>query len=67
MEEKPTWKNTLNYDLGLWSLLSDFVAAAASVAYPYALWHDGRIYAYTRDKYGNLITESTDYVLEDLD
>ncbi|HNC59244.1 MAG TPA: hypothetical protein PLP33_27705 [Leptospiraceae bacterium] len=65
--EKPSWKNTLNYENGIWSFLSDFIAAAACVGYPYAAWHDNKVYTYTRDKHGNLVTESTGFTLEDLD
>jgi hypothetical protein len=63
---KPTWKNTLYYDNGIWLFLSDFVAAACSVGYPFALWHDGKVYTYTRDKYNFLVVEPTEFTEADV-
>lgn len=67
MTQKPSWSNTLNFDHKVWTTLYDFVAAADSAGYPFAVWHDTKIYTYSRDKYGALVIEPTDFTEYDLD
>ena len=70
--ERPTWKNTLNYNHGIYANLIDVLHAASSVGYPYFSWHDGRIHKVGKEYsskgvFRNLYAESTEYTIEMLD
>lgn len=64
---KPIWKNTLNVDVTFVKFLSDLIAFAASLGYPYVLWRDNQVYTYSYDKHNMLVTEPTEFTIEDLE
>lgn len=70
--DKPTWKNTLNSELGLYNSISEVYLSASGTGYPFFTWIDGDVYRVVRDYspkgyFTGIHFEATGVKISDLD
>lgn len=71
-QEKPTWKNTLNYELKSYTNIKEVAITASSTGYLYFTWMDGDVYKVVKEYspkgyFIGVVSEATGTSISDLD